>query len=186
MSIPAKWGPEFLVNTFAASDQTEPVVTALTNGRFVVAWTDDSHTLGDGSGRAVHAQIFHADGSRFGAGFDAQYYLLHNPDVAAAGADPLTHFNSFGRHEGRNPNGWFDTAGYLAHYADVAAAGVNPLEHYMLYGWQEGRDPSASFDTLAYLAANPDVAAAGINPLDHFLTFGIYEGRQAVNDGMWH
>ena len=62
-------GPELLVNTFAASDQTEPVVTALTNGRFVVAWTDDSHTLGDGSGRAVHAQIFHADGSRSGAEF---------------------------------------------------------------------------------------------------------------------
>ncbi len=62
-------GPELRVNTFAASDQTEPVVTALTNGRFVVAWTDDSHALGDGSGRAVHAQIFHADGSRSGAEF---------------------------------------------------------------------------------------------------------------------
>ena len=75
--------------------------------------------------------------------------------MAAAGVDPLAHFNTFGWHEGRNPNAWFDTAGYLAHYADVAAAGVNPLEHYEQFGWKEGRDPSAGFDTLGYLAANP-------------------------------
>jgi hypothetical protein len=58
-------------------------------------------------------------------GFDAQYYLMHNPDVAAAGVDPLAHFNANGWHEGRNPNAYFDTAGYLAHYADVAASGMN-------------------------------------------------------------
>ena len=101
-------------------------------------------------------------------GFDAQYYLFHNPDVAAAGVDPRTHFDSFGWHEGRKANNWFDTAGYRAHYADVAAAGVNPLEHYAQFGWKEGRDPSAGFDTLGYLAANPDVAAANVNPLDHY------------------
>jgi hypothetical protein len=42
-------------------------------------------------------------------GFDAQYYLLHNPDVAAARVDPLFHFNAVGWHEGRNPNALFDT-----------------------------------------------------------------------------
>jgi hypothetical protein len=119
-------------------------------------------------------------------GFDAEYYLLHNPDVAAAGVDPLTHYNTTGWHEGRNPNAWFDSAGYLAHYPDVAAAGINPPQHYEQQGWKEGRDPSAAFDTLGYLAANPDVAAAGINPLDHFTNSGIYEGRTAINDGVWH
>ena len=64
------------------------------------------------------------------AGSMREYYLAHNPDVAAAGVDPLAHFDTFGWHEGRNPNAFFDTAGYLAHYADVAAAGVNPLQHY--------------------------------------------------------
>jgi hypothetical protein len=118
-------------------------------------------------------------------GFDAQYYLFHNPDVAAAGVDPLLHYNTVGWQEGRDPNAWFDTSGYLAHNPDVAAAGINPLQHYETTGWQEGRDPSAAFDTLGYLAANPDVAAAGMNPLDHFLQFGIYEGRHPVNDGMW-
>jgi hypothetical protein len=46
-------------------------------------------------------------------GFDAQYYLFHNPDVA--GVDPLVHYNVHGWHEGRTPNAVFDTAGYLAH-----------------------------------------------------------------------
>jgi hypothetical protein len=118
-------------------------------------------------------------------GFDAEYYLAHNPDVAAADVDPHVHYDTFGWHEGRNPNAFFDSAGYLAHYADVAAAGVNPLQHYAEFGWREGRDPSAQFDTQAYLAANPDVAAAHVNPLEHFLQFGIHEGRTAVNDGMW-
>ena len=99
--------------------------------------------------------------------------------MAAAGVDPLEHFNVFGWREGRNPNAWFDTAGYLAHYADVAAAGVNPLEHYQVFGWHEGRDPSSAFDTQRYLAANPDVDAAHVNPLEHFLLFGAYEGRAA-------
>jgi VCBS repeat-containing protein len=119
-------------------------------------------------------------------GFDSDYYLAHNPDVAAAGVDPLAHFETFGWHEGRNPNAYFDTAGYLAHYADVAAAGVNPLEHYEQFGWKEGRDPSAAFDTLGYFAANPDVAAANVNPMNHFLEYGSHEGRTAINDGLWH
>ena len=35
--------------------------------------------------------------------FDGEWYLRSNPDVAAARADPLAHFNRFGRFEGRMP-----------------------------------------------------------------------------------
>ncbi|MFC1458351.1 M10 family metallopeptidase [Microvirga arabica] len=114
-------------------------------------------------------------------GFDADFYLLTNPDVAAARVNPLDHYNSFGWKEGRDPNADFDTSYYLAVYRDIAAARVNPLDHYNGFGWREGRDPSSRFDTTSYLAANPDVAAAGVNPLDHFLVHGIYEGRSAWN-----
>jgi serralysin len=112
-------------------------------------------------------------------GFDADFYLMTSPDVAAAGVNPLDHYNSFGWKEGRDPNADFNTSYYLAVYRDIAAAGVNPLDHYNSFGWREGRDPSSRFDTTSYLAANPDVAAAGVNPLDHFLVNGIYEGRSA-------
>lgn len=110
-------------------------------------------------------------------GFDSVFYLLAYPDVAAAGVDPLTHFNTVGWQDGRMPNGLFDTAYYLFQFADIAAANANPFQHYLAVGWKEGRDPSPFFDTSAYLAANPDVAAAGENPLLHFLGTGIFEGR---------
>jgi hypothetical protein len=35
------------------------------------------------------------------APFDPERYLLANPDVAAAGVDPTTHYLQYGRHERR-------------------------------------------------------------------------------------
>ena len=113
-------------------------------------------------------------------GFDPDFYRAQNPDVAAAGVDPLNHFRTVGWKEGRDPNPYFDTKGYLATYLDVKNSGVNPLDHYNNNGWREGRDPSAWFDTSSYLDANPDVKAAGVNPLQHFLANGQFEGRLAI------
>jgi Ca2+-binding RTX toxin-like protein len=111
--------------------------------------------------------------------FDTLFYLNHSPDVFQAGVDPLGHFNTFGFHEGRDPNPFFDTSFYLAVNHDVLVSGANPLDHFHQVGWKEGRDPGPSFDTKLYLIHSPDVAAAGIDPLEHFLQFGQLEGRQA-------
>ncbi len=62
--------------------------------------------------------------------FDAAYYLEHNPDVAAGGADPFEHFLIFGAAEGRNPSAEFDIAFYLNRY-DTLLGGQNPLLHYL-------------------------------------------------------
>ncbi len=115
-----------------------------------------------------------------GTDFDAAWYLVQHPDVAASGSDPLTHYLNIGWQEGYDPNPWFNTTYYLNQNADIARAGVNPLLHYELSGWKEGRDPSALFSTRGYLAANPDVAAANMDPLQHFLANGQYEGRPPV------
>jgi subtilisin-like proprotein convertase family protein len=111
--------------------------------------------------------------------FDKLFYLSRNPDVFHAGVDPYEHFQTFGWHEGRDPDALLDVSGYLAINRDVAAAGANPLDHYHQSGWREGRDPSADFDTTLYLIHNPDVAAAGVDPLLHYLDFGKAEGRAA-------
>jgi hypothetical protein len=74
--------------------------------------------------------------------FDATFYLEHNPDVAAAGLDPLKHYNTYGWREGRDPSASFDTSFYLESHPDVAAAGMNPLEHFVQYGAAEGRASS--------------------------------------------
>ena len=114
---------------------------------------------------------------------DPAYYLQHNPDVAAAGANPLLHYLSYGWKEGRDPCAFFDTNYYLQQNPDVAAAGVNPLLHFEAHGWKEGRQPSLVFDDAKYLAANPDVAAAGANPLQHFMAYGRGEGRASFLTG---
>ena len=67
MPTPKLSGKEFLVNTTTNSDQFGPDVTGLTNGRFVVTWTDASGNNPDLNSLGCRAQIFNADGSKFGA-----------------------------------------------------------------------------------------------------------------------
>ena len=78
---------------------------------------------------------------------------------------PSQHFNTFGWHEGRDPNAFFDTSWYLALHRDTA--GTNPLDQYHATGWKKGYDPGPNFDTKLYLLHNPDVAASGVDPLEH-------------------
>jgi len=115
-------------------------------------------------------------------GFDREFYLSRNSDVAAAGIDPYQHYLEHGWREGRDPNAIFDVSFYLSTYSDIAAAGIDPLAHYLTYGWREGRDPSIAFDTSDYLSANPDVAAAGASPLLHYLVYGQAEHRALARD----
>jgi Ca2+-binding RTX toxin-like protein len=63
----SKIGAEFLVNTTFYNWQWQPTITALADGRFVIAWTDESRSGGDPSGRAVRAQIFNSNGSKASA-----------------------------------------------------------------------------------------------------------------------
>jgi hypothetical protein len=109
--------------------------------------------------------------------FDTAFYDSTYVDVFHAGVDARSHYNSFGRMEGRDPDAFFSTSWYLALNSDVRASGANPLDHYHLVGWREGRDPAPNFDTALYLKNNPDVAASGVDPLEHYLQFGRAEGR---------
>ncbi|SFC39436.1 calcium-binding protein [Tropicimonas isoalkanivorans] len=63
-----KQGTEFLVNNEAEYNQTRPKVTGLDDGRFVVTW-EAPDPINDGSGHAIKAQIFDADGTKSGSEF---------------------------------------------------------------------------------------------------------------------
>lgn len=78
---------------------------------------------------------------RYNGLFDSRWYLAQNPDVAAAGIDPLEHFLSSGMAEGRDPGPLFSGRYYLAQNPDVAAAGVHPLFHFITAGGAENRRP---------------------------------------------
>jgi FMN phosphatase YigB (HAD superfamily) len=122
--------------------------------------------------------------------FDGPGYLHNNPDVAAAGLNPLLHYLDSGRAEGRpicpyvDPalvaqvaaSDLFDAEWYRATQApDVAPD--QAARHYLQVGAARGLSPSPSFDGPWYLANNPDVAAAGQNPLLHYLDSGRAEVR---------
>jgi UbiA prenyltransferase family/Sulfotransferase family len=122
--------------------------------------------------------------------FSTAWYLQNNPDVVAAGANPLLHFLREGREQGRisaphefwNPLAWLNGPGgvdadwYLRTYR--LDRGTNAAAHYAERGWREGKDPSPDFSTGWYLGSHPDVAAAGANPLLHYLERGRNEGRR--------
>lgn len=67
--------------------------------------------------------------------FNTHWYLLQNPDVAAAGMEPIHHYLHYGWHEGREPGPEFDTRYYLVQQPAVNMA---PLLHYLLYGKAQG------------------------------------------------
>jgi hypothetical protein len=65
----SKVGGEFLVNFQTAQIQAFPTIASLTNGGFVVAWMDQSGTLGDASDWSIKAQVFASDGTEVGGEF---------------------------------------------------------------------------------------------------------------------
>ena len=54
----SKVGGEFSVNRTTANNQLSPAITALSDGRFVVAFHDESLSADDASGSAIRGQIF--------------------------------------------------------------------------------------------------------------------------------
>ena len=64
-----KLGDEFVVNTNTTNNQNNTAIAELTNGRYVVAWTDRSQVGGDASSSAIKSQIYNANGTTFGSEF---------------------------------------------------------------------------------------------------------------------
>lgn len=96
-----------------------------------------------------------ASDAAIAAEFDAAYYLLANPDVAASGMDPLVHFRRTGWLEKRDPTPSFSVRDYLDANPDVAASGLNPFAHYVIAGRAEGRPArhilGAEFEVISRL-----------------------------------
>ncbi|HEX4044012.1 MAG TPA: glycosyltransferase [Xanthobacteraceae bacterium] len=119
-----------------------------------------------------------------------------NPDVAASGVDPHTHYMTFGWQEGRNPSALFNTLYYRQIYMAEAAEEENPLLHCLRSG--DDSLPTAPkseeefaelqrhliadhFDGFFYRNRYRDLPA-GMSPLDHYLTIGSREGRDPSHD----
>lgn len=85
-------GDEFLVNTTTLNDQKEPTIAALADGRFVVAWTDQSATAPDTSQLAVRGQVFDATGGKSGNEFVVNTTTTGSQSLPTIAALPDGHF----------------------------------------------------------------------------------------------
>ena len=116
----AKVGSEFLVNTETAGDQFNPTVSSLSNGGFVVTWSDSSGTLGDTDGLSIKAQVFDAAGEKVGSEF------LVNADISGDQYNPVI----AGLNNGGFAVSWFDASGTLDDSASLNVhAQVFALDH---------------------------------------------------------
>lgn len=96
------------------------------------------------------------EGANPNATFNTDEYLAANPDVAAAGVNPFTHYLHFGAAEGRAPSdsfpsfASFDSAAYLAANPDLGAAGIDTAEeayaHFVIFGQFESRPGAPAVD----------------------------------------
>ena len=88
------------------------------------------------------------------AGFDPKFYAASNPDIANSGMDPLTHYLTFGKKEGRAANAEELAAGKTDTLAKAQAnsdAGVMPrLDPTNPASWaslfQRGNDATTAFN----------------------------------------
>ena len=104
--------------------------------------------------------------------FDRKFYLRSNPDVMAAGLDPVRHYLKHGVRELRQPHPLFDPAHYLGCCPDARSA-ENPLLHFLLAG-ETCPATHPLFDCEAYRSAHP---GAG-NPLLDYLSAGRQEALE--------
>ena len=113
--------------------------------QFNPAINEDQITVSgpDGVDTLTRIELSSFTGPGFYNRFDPVNYLNQNPDVAAAGVDPLQHYLSSGAHEGRDPNANvhladFNGEQYIASYPDlIVAFGDNPTagqEHFLFQG----------------------------------------------------
>ena len=128
--------------------------------------------------------------------FDESYYLLNNPDVAAAVkaggfASGWLHFLAFGQYEGRSPSTLFNEAYYLSNNPDVAAAVknhqfVDGFQHFVNYGYMECRPgsatPSAGDGTyVSTLAPKSGIMPSFFDEDDYLALYP--DVRKAIHDG---
>lgn len=141
--------------------------------------------------------------------YDPEYYMEHNPDVAAvcggSSESLINHFLNYGMIEGRAANQRFHVKSYYNANQDLRIAFGRDLRsyyyHYMNYGVHEERttvgvealqnpvtryhgiDYSSVYDFNYYIGRYPDIRDLYGNDdqsaLAHFVTYGMAEGRLA-------
>lgn len=110
----AKLGGEILVNTNTTGNQNAPAVIGLSDGRFIIAWTDQ----GASTGWDINAQLFNADGTPSGSEFLVSGVIENNQTGAT-----LTELS-----DGRVAVGWHGPQFLGGESSDIGGQIIDPRE----------------------------------------------------------
>lgn len=108
--------------------------------------------------------------------FDGRFYTEQNPDIIAAGLNPLYHFIRFGWAEGRSPHPVVDLGYIRQKEASLMSAKRQPMLDLVAPGTSTQFDPHIFFDTRYYLSQISSADLNGMSPLGHYLTRGAGMG----------
>jgi len=136
---------EFLVNENTDSGQYEPIVTELDNGSFVISWTTRDAEQ-DGSGYAVKARIFNADGTEQVSEFLVNSYTQNSQYdseiTALEGGGFIITWSSLDHQQGDN-----DTSAVKARIFD--ADGNEIVSEFLVNNYIDGRQVNPNVTALA-------------------------------------
>jgi len=118
--------------------------------------------------------------------FSTEAYYHQNPDVFAAGVNPLLHYERYGKSEGRliesegmgimRNSPLFDAEWYRKRYMGNEKG--SPYGHYLTIGTERGFCPSKEFSSLRYYLRHPLVRQNKLDALIHYEKFGRTEERK--------
>jgi hypothetical protein len=79
-SSAVKVGGDFVINSYTADQQTQPVITGNTDGSFTVAWQSNGQ---DGNGLGIFGQRFNASAAKIGQEFSVNTYITGHQQIPA-------------------------------------------------------------------------------------------------------
>ena len=177
-ALGTKVGSEFLVNTQASLNQNFPAVVGFPGDGFVVAWADQSSTLGDTSGTSIKAQAYQDDATGVN-----EPPVNTVPGTLSAGHDPLTVHVSFDDDD--VPPGNFIFPGYLGAQTLTLTAAHGTLTGSIQKFFRDVATVEGSGTRTVTFTANPEILNGGI-----FIQyqadpafFGTDTVTMTVNDG---
>ncbi len=106
--------------------------------------------------------------------FDPDLYRRLNPDIAAAGIDPLRHYVDHGSREGRQPHPLFDVGFYLDQISPKNGDEDNVVWHYARVGSALNINPNTWFDNAWYKRKYGATMRPHETPVSHFMRVGGY------------
>lgn len=171
-------GAEFKVNTTTTNNQSDPSVTALADGGFIISWTSEGQ---DGDAYGVYAQLYNAFGVAQGGEFQVNTYVVGNQYNSSVTGLADGGFVVSWASSGQDGDGYgiyaqrFDAAGNavvtkLTGTANADVINLNPGDAGLVVDGAGGNDTingAAANDTLLGGANNDSlVGGAGDDYLD--------------------